>query len=60
MVGPTEAVQLPKYMKDKEYEAAAKAAAAEAAAKAAAAPKEEVKELSFEELLETKVPKIDI
>ena len=36
VVGPTEAVQLPKYMKDKEYEAAAKAAAAEAAAKAAA------------------------
>ena len=27
VVGPTEAVQLPKYMKDKEYEAAAKAAA---------------------------------
>ena len=26
VVGPTEAVQLPKYMKDKEYEAAAKAA----------------------------------
>ncbi len=60
VVGPTEAVQLPKYMKDKEYEAAAKAAAAEAAAKAAAAPKEEVKELSFEELLETKVPKIEV
>ena len=35
VVGPTEAVQLPKYMKDKEYEAAAKAAAAENAAKAA-------------------------
>ena len=60
VVGPLEAVQLPKYMKDKEYEAAAKAAAAEAAAKAAAAPKEEVKELSFEELLETKVPKIEV
>ena len=60
VVGPTEAVQLPKYMKDKEYEAAAKAAAAEAAAKAATAPKEEVKELSFEELLETKVPKIEV
>ena len=59
VVGPTEAVQLPKYMKDKEYEAAAKAAAAEAAAKAAAAPKEEVKELSFEELLATKVPAIE-
>ena len=60
VVGPTDAVQLPKYMKDKEYEAAAKAAAAEAAAKAAAAPVEEVKELSFEELLETKVPKIEV
>ena len=59
VVGPTEAVQLPKYMKDKEYEAAAKAAAAEAAAKAAAAPKEEVKELSFDELLATKVPAIE-
>ncbi len=59
VVGPLEAVQLPKYMKDKEYEAAAKAAAAENAAKAAG-PKEEVKELSFEELLEQKVPKIEI
>ena len=60
VVGPTEAVQLPKYMKDKEYEAAAKAAAAEAAAKAAATPAEEVKELSFEELLATKVPAIEV
>lgn len=60
VVGPTEAVQLPKYMKDKEYEGAAKAAAAEAAAKAAAAPAEEVKELSFEELLATKVPAIEV
>ena len=59
VVGPTEAIQLPKYMKDKEYEAAAAAAAAEAAAKAANAPKEEVKELSFEELLATKVPAIE-
>ena len=59
VVGPLEAVQLPKYMKDKEYEAAAAAAAAEAAAKAASAPKEEVKELSFEELLATKVPAIE-
>ncbi len=58
VVGPLEAVQLPKYMKDKEYEAAAAAAAAENAAKAAtAAP---VVELSFDELLATKVPKIDI
>lgn len=60
VVGPTEAVQLPKYMKDKEYEAAAKAAAAEAAAKAATTVKEEVKELSFEELLATKVPPIEV
>ena len=60
VVGPTEAVQLPKYMKDKEYESAAEAAAAEAAAKAAAAPAEEVKELSFEELLATRVPAIEV
>lgn len=58
VVGPTEAVQLPKYMKDKEYEAAAKAAAAEAAAKAATSV--EVKELSFDELLATKVPAIEV
>jgi len=60
VVGPLEAVQLPKYMKDKEYEAAAAAVAAENAAKAAAGVKEEVKELSFEELLATKVPKIEV
>ena len=60
VVGPLEAVQLPKYMKDKEYEAAAKAAEAENAAKAAANAAVEVKELSFEELLETKVPKIEV
>ena len=58
VVGPAEAVQLPKYLKDKEYEAAAKAAAAENAAKASTVV--EVKELSFEELLETKVPKIEV
>ncbi len=58
VVGPLEAVQLPKYMKDKEYEAAAKAAAAENAAKATTAV--EVKELSFDELLATKVPKIEV
>ena len=58
VVGPTEAVQLPKYMKDKEYEAAAKAAAAENAAKAASTV--EVKELSFDELLATKVPAIEV
>ena len=59
VVGTTEAVQIPKYMKDKEYEAAAAAAAAESAAKAADAPVEEVKELTFEELLE-RVPKIEV
>ncbi len=59
VVGPLEAVQLPKYMKDKEYEAAAKAAEAERAAKAGTVV-EEVKELSFEELLETRVPKIEV
>ncbi len=58
VVGPLEAVQLPKYMKDKEYEAAAKAAAAENAAKAATTV--EVKELSFDELLATRVPKIEV
>ncbi len=58
VVGPAEAVQLPKYMKDKEYEAAAKAAAAANAAKAGTVVEE--KELSFEELLEKKVPKIEI
>ena len=61
VVGPAEAVQLPKYLKDKEYEGAAAAAAAENAAKAAAAASAApVKELTFEELLETKVPKIEI
>ncbi len=59
VVGPLEAVQLPKYMKDKEYEAAAKAAEAERAAKAGTV-QEAVKELSFEELLATRVPKIEI
>ncbi len=60
VVGPAEAVQLVKYLKDKEYEGAAAAAAAENAAKAATATNVEVKELSFEELLETKVPKIEV
>ena len=59
VVGPLEAVQLPKYIKDKEYEGAAKAAEAERAAKAGTV-QEVVKELSFEELLETKVPKIEV
>ncbi len=60
VVGPLEAVQLPKYLKDKEYEAAAAAAAAENAAKAAAGATEVVKELSFDELLATKVPAIEV
>ena len=59
VVGPLEAVQLPKYMKDKEYEASVKAAEADRAAKAGVAVAEE-KELTFEELLEKKVPKIEI
>ncbi len=60
VVGPLEAVQLPKYLKDKEYEAAAAAAAAENAAKAASGAAVEVKELSFDELLATKVPAIEV
>ena len=60
VVGTMEAVQIPKYMKDKDYEAAAAAAAAENAAKAATAATTEVKELSFDELLATKVPAIEI
>ena len=59
VVGPLEAVQLPKYLKDKEYEGAAAAAEAERAAKAGT-KQEEVKELSFDELLATRVPKIEI
>ncbi len=58
VVGPLEAVQLPKYMKDKEYEAAAAAAAAENASKAASVVVEP--ELTFDELLATKVPKIEV
>ena len=56
VVGPQEAVQLPRYMRDKEYEAAAAAAAKNAAA----ATREEQRELTFEELLEKKVPKIEV
>ena len=59
VVGPLEAVQLPKYFKDKEYEAGVKAAQAERAAKAGTV-QEAVVEMSFEELLEKKVPKIEI
>ena len=59
VVGPLEAAQLPKFMKDKEYEASVKAAEANRVAKDGAAVTEE-KDLSFEELLEKKVPKIEI
>ncbi len=59
VVGTTEAVQLPKYMKDKEYEGAAAAAEAERKAKSGAKV-EEVRELTFEELLETRVPAIEV
>ena len=59
VVGPLEAVQLPKYFKDKEYEAGVKAAQAERASRAGVV-KEEVKELSFDELLATRVPKIEV
>ena len=59
VVGPLEAVQLPKFMKDKEYEAGVRAAEAERASKAGTV-KEEVRELSFEELLATRVPQIEI
>ena len=59
VVGPLEAVQLPKYFKEKEYEAGVKAAQAERAAKAGTV-QEAVVEMSFEELLEKKVPKIEI
>ncbi len=54
VVGPQEAAQLPKYMREREYEAAARAAGVHTTL-----PREE-KELSFEELLEKKVPRIDI
>ena len=59
VVGTMEAIQIPKYMKDKEYEAAAAAVAAERAAKAGTVV-EEVKELSFDELLATRVPTIEV
>ena len=61
VVGPMEAVQLPKYMKNKEYEEAAKAAAAANAAKAeTAAAAAAVPELTFDEILATKVPAIEV
>ena len=58
VVGPPEAVQLSRYMREKEYEAAARAAEA-AKAGANAATQTSCGELSFEELLEKKVPKIE-
>ena len=55
VVGPQEAIQLPRYMRDREYEAAAKSAAGNAAA-----VEQEQQELTFTELLEKKVPKIEL
>ena len=55
VVGPQEAIQLPRYMRDREYEAAAKSAAGNATA-----VEQEQKELTFTELLEKKVPKIEL
>ena len=55
VVGPQEAIQLPRYMRDREYEAAAKAAAGNAAA-----VEQEQQELTFTELLEKKVPRIEL
>ena len=62
VVGPTEAVMLPKFLKDKEYLAGAEEAEAAAAAAAPvveAAPVEEDKPLNFEEL-QLKVPAIEV
>ncbi len=65
VVGPLEAVQLPKYLKDKEYvgtaeELAAEAAAKEAMAAAAAAAAEEAdKPLDFE-AIKLRVPAIEV
>ena len=59
VVGPPEAVQLPRYLREKEYEAAAEAAA-RAKAEANGETEAESGELSFEELLEKKVPKIEV
>ena len=60
VVGPTEAVMLPKFLKDKEYLAGAEEAEAAAAAPVVeAAPVEEDKPLNFEEL-QLKVPAIEV
>jgi len=58
VTGPQEAVQLPRYMKEKEYEAEAKAAEMKRASMNGTS--EGTRELTFEELLETRVPKIEI
>ena len=60
VVGPTEAVQLPKFMKDKEYAVGGEEAPVAAPAPAAeAAPVEEDKPLDFE-AIKLKVPKIEV
>ena len=60
VVGPTEAVQLPKFMKDKEYAVGGEEAPVAAPAPAAeAAPVEEDKPLDFE-AIKLKVPAIEV
>ena len=59
VVGPTEAVMLPKFLKDKEYLAGADEAQAAPAPVVEAAPVEEDKPLNFEEL-QLKVPAIEV
>ena len=59
VVGPQEAVQLPKYIKNKDYEASVKAAEAQRAIQTGEAEGEQ-KELTFQELLDKKVPRIEI
>lgn len=59
VVGPTEAVQLVKFMKDKEYEQGESAPVSAPAAEAAPAPIEENKPLDFEEI-KLKVPPIQV
>ena len=58
VAGPPEAIELPRYLRDREYEAAAKAAALLRASAAQASGQS--RELTFEELLEQKVPPIEI
>ncbi len=59
VVGPTEAVQLVKFMKDKAYEQGEAAPVPAPAAEAAPAPVEENKPLDFEEI-KRKVPPIQV